>query len=239
MMRSPTYWLLGSGFIAAATFAACRYDPVPQDIIDGLGEESGEPSELHRAGQPCLACHSVYEGADPRMSVGGTIYYEASDGRILPAPDVLVEITDSRQVQRKACTNAAGNFWVEHEDWRDITFPLTVRAGERRMISLVGRDGSCASCHSLPDEASLDTVTGAGRASAGVVVVSESDVGAICAPSSSTTSSSSSTSSTSTTTSSGGGAGGDGGAGGGGGAGGATTSSTSSAGGGSGGGGGA
>jgi hypothetical protein len=234
MMRSPIYWLLGSGFIALATFAACRYDPVPQDIIDGLGEESGEPSELHRGGQPCLACHSVYEGATPRMSVGGTIYYEASDGRILPAPDVLVEITDSRQVQRKACTNAAGNFWVEHEDWRDITFPLTVRAGERRMISIVGRDGSCASCHSLPDETSLDPVTGAGRASAGVVVVSESDVGAICAPSSGTTTSSSSTSSSSTTSaSSGGGAGGDGGASS------STTSSTSSAGGGSGGGGGA
>ena len=238
MMRSTMCWLLGSGFVAVATFAACRYDPVPQDIIDGLGEESGEPSELHRAGQPCLACHSVYEGATPRMSVGGTIYYEASDGRILPAPDVLVEITDSRQVQRKACTNAAGNFWVEHEDWRDITFPLTVRAGERRMISIVGRDGSCASCHSLPDEASLDQVTGAGRASAGVVVVSESDVGAICAPSSGTTSTSTSTTSTTSTSGSGGG-GGAGGEGGSGGAAGSTTSSTTSAGGGSGGGGGA
>jgi hypothetical protein len=235
MTRSTVCWLLSSGIVALATFAACRYDPVPQDLIDELGEEPGEPSELHRGGQPCLACHSVYEGATPRMSVGGTIYYEANDGRILPAPDVLVEITDSRQVQRKACTNAAGNFWVEHEDWRDITFPLTVRAGERRMISIVGRDGSCASCHSLPDETSLDPITGAGRASAGVVVVSESDVGAICTPSSGTSSSSSSTSATSST-SSGGGAGGSSGDGG---SSSSTTSSTTSAGGGSGGGGGA
>lgn len=235
MTRSTIYWLSGSGIAALATFMACRHDPVPQDLIDELGEEQGEPSELHRGGQPCLACHSVYEGAEPRMSVGGTIYYEASDGRILPAPDVLVEITDSRQVTRKACTNAAGNFWVEHEDWRDATFPLTVRAGERRMISIVGRDGSCASCHSLPDEASLDPVTGAGRASAGVVVVSESDVGAICTPSGSTTSSST-TSSASSTSTGGGGAGGGGGEGG---AGSSTTSSSSSAGGGSGGGGGA
>jgi hypothetical protein len=155
---------------------SCRYDPVPQDLIDSLGEEVGEPSELHRAGQPCVACHSTYEGAKPAMALGGTVYYQNSAGQILPAPNVLVRVTDSQNTERKACTNEVGNFWIDRDKWEDITFPLEVRAGGRRMQSIVGREGSCAACHTLPNDTSLDPITGAARDSAGVVVVSEGDL---------------------------------------------------------------
>jgi hypothetical protein len=167
---------LALAFALTSAALSCRYDPVPQELIDGLGEEVGEPSELHRAGQPCVACHSTYEGAKPAMALGGTIYYQNSAGQILPAPNVLVRVTDSRNTERKACTNEVGNFWVDRDKWEDITFPLEVRAGGRRMQSIVGREGSCAACHTLPTEASLDPITGAARDSAGVVVVSEGDL---------------------------------------------------------------
>jgi hypothetical protein len=38
------------------------------------------------------------------------------------------------------------------------------------MQSLVGRDGSCATCHKLPGPDSLDVQTGASRDSAGVIL---------------------------------------------------------------------
>lgn len=164
------------GLLAALALAgglgACRHDPVPQGIIDELPEESGEPSAAHRPGEPCLACHSAYEGAEPLMAVGGTVYKRAGD-EMVPAPRVLVVVVDSNGDSRKACTNQAGNFFVPKDKWPDLAFPLTVRAGNRVMRSLVGRDGSCATCHRPPDENSLDPVTGAARDSAGVVEVDE------------------------------------------------------------------
>ena len=174
MTRSP----LLLAFVVATL--SCRYDPVPEDAMELLGDEVDEPSATHRAGQPCVVCHSTYEGAAPSMAIGGTIYYQNSSGQILPAPNVLVRVRDSQNTERKACTNEVGNFWVDRDNWLDITYPLEVRAGERRMQSIVGRESSCAACHRLPDENSLDLVTGAARDSAGVVVVSESDLFGPC-----------------------------------------------------------
>ncbi len=211
-----------AGALLVATLVTCRYDPVPDAIIDGLGDEAGEPSATHRGGQPCLACHSTYEGAEPAMAIGGTVYFQNDQGQILPAEGVLVRVTDSENTERKACTNAAGNFWVEKSKWDDVAFPLRVRAGDRRMRSLVGRDGSCGSCHRLPDDGAIDDITGASRSSAGVVVVAESDLGSSCKIEEPTGSGGGATT---TTTVGSGGAGGQGGAGGGQG-GGATTSTT-------------
>lgn len=170
----------GALALVASAGLTCRYDPVPQDIIDSLGPESGAPSATHRPGQPCVACHSTYEGAKPAMAIGGTVYYQNSQGQILLAKDVLVRVTDSKNTERKACTNEAGNFWIEEEDWAELSFPLEVRAGARRMQSIVGRERSCGACHRLPDDEAIDKVTGASHTSAGVVVVSESDLGEPC-----------------------------------------------------------
>ena len=154
---------------------SCSHDPVAQEVIDGLGEETGTPSATHRPGQPCLACHSKYGGAKPEMAVAGTIYsLDPMTKTIAPAKNIRVFIRDSSAnsgTTRRACTNSAGNFFVAKENWLDIVYPLTPTAGGITMQSLVGRDGSCASCHKLPDESSLDPVTGAGRDSAGVIIV--------------------------------------------------------------------
>lgn len=157
--------------VTAAGICACRYDPVPQEIIDGLGEEKGEPSATHRPGQPCLACHSTYEGADPPMAVGGTVYTRAEDGSAVAASNLLVTLFDSAGASKKACTNGAGNFYIEKEKWQDVTFPLAVTAGDRSMRSLIGRDGSCAGCHFISPDKDHDPMTGAGRDTPGLVIV--------------------------------------------------------------------
>jgi hypothetical protein len=159
---------------------SCRYDPVPQEIIDDLGPEQGSPSALHRPGQPCLACHSKYAGASPPMTFGGTVYTRDADDNVIPAAGVSVFVSDSAGDPRKACTNAAGNFYLETKDWKEVAFPLTVKAGSRTMRSLIGRDGSCGTCHKAPDpegEPDRDPVTGAGHDSAGLVFVEPEDTG--------------------------------------------------------------
>ena len=166
---------------AALPFAAgCRYDPVPQGIIDSLGPEVGTPSATHRPGQPCLVCHSAYEGAAPAFAVAGTVFTQDKDGKLGPAAGLSVNIFDSAAGLRKACTNAAGNFFVSRDDWEDITFPLNAQAGNRGMTSLIGRDGSCGSCHKLPSATSEDPVTGASRTSPGVIIADPTAPGAAC-----------------------------------------------------------
>lgn len=159
---------------------SCRYDPVPQEIIDDLGPEQGTPSALHRPGQPCLACHSKYAGASPPMTFGGTVYTRDADDKVIPAVGVSVFVADSAGDPRKACTNNAGNFYLETKDWKEVAFPLTVKAGSRTMRSLIGRDGSCGSCHKAPDpegEPDRNPETGAGHDSAGLVFVQPEDTG--------------------------------------------------------------
>ena len=53
-------------------------DPVRDEQIEALGEEQPEfpPSAIHRPGQPCVLCHSQYGGAEPEMSMGGTLFFK-------------------------------------------------------------------------------------------------------------------------------------------------------------------
>jgi hypothetical protein len=167
--------------VAIGLFAAgCNTDPLPQAVIDGLPPETGSPGPLHRPGQPCLVCHTSYEGADPPLALGGTLYKldPMAPGGLAVAPSVLVTITDSTGDQRPACTNAAGNFFIRKEDWPELTYPLKVRTGTKTMNSIIGRDGSCASCHKLPNADRPGT--GAGRDSAGVVLVDDDDIDMTC-----------------------------------------------------------
>ncbi len=152
----------------------CRYDPVPQHIINDLGPEEGTPSALHRPGQPCVVCHGAYGGASPPLAVAGTLF-SVQDGALTPASGILVTIVDSAGQTRKACSNKAGNFSVALDNWADAAYPLNPVAGGITMVSLIGRDGSCASCHKLPPKEDPDGVydptTGAGFDSAGVILV--------------------------------------------------------------------
>ena len=166
--------------LAAALSTSCRYDPTPQEIIDALGPETGAPGATHRPGQPCLACHSGYAGAKPAMAFGGTVYTTDATGGLGPAAGVEISILDWAGVPKKVCSNTAGNFYLEKADWKDPAFPLTVKAGANPMTSLIGRDGSCGSCHKPadPDGAPVhDPVTGANFDSAGVIVVDVKDTG--------------------------------------------------------------
>lgn len=151
-------------------------DPVPQAIIDALpAEDPGGPSPTHRAGQPCLQCHSAYGEAQPPLVIGGTIFKENAMGGLDGAGGVKVIVYDSTGDSRVACTNSAGNFYIERTNWEGITFPLKSFVGSvpRRMQSIIGREGSCANCHKLP---SADRPgTGAGHDTPGVIIVEDGE----------------------------------------------------------------
>ena len=174
----------GAGLVAALTGGGCRHDPVPQKAIDGLPPEDAEgPSEFPRPGQPCALCHSSYEGADPEMALGGTIFEQnPATFQLIPVEGVFVTVYDAEGASAKACTNAAGNFYIELDDWPDAKFPLAVQVGNRFMRSLIGRERSCASCHELAspsrveNDPTVNSATGAGRTSAGAILVDRGSI---------------------------------------------------------------
>jgi hypothetical protein len=164
---------LGAALAIAIALGACG-NPSLDSPIEALGEELGgvPASEFHRPGQPCVLCHSSYENADPDMSVGGTIFAvpKATLPSKVPVQGAVVRITDaSGDVFQSRPTNCVGNFWVTKEDW-DPLFPLAVEViykdpttSEERaatMSTRIGRDGSCATCHTMdgPDQASAGRV---------------------------------------------------------------------------------
>ncbi len=171
-------------FAAAALWSSCRMDPVIQDQIDKLPpEDAAGPSAEHRAGQPCVLCHSTYEAAEPEMAIGGTIYaQDLNTLQLAPVEGVFVTIYDSNGASQKACTNSAGNFYLETSDWPDAAFPLTIRVGNRFMRSLIGRERSCAGCHTLAtpsrvaNDPTVDASTGQSRDSAGAVLVDPDNI---------------------------------------------------------------
>mgnify|MGYP006976433805 CR=1 FL=1 len=83
--------------------AGCRYDPVPQAIIDSLPPDDGEPGPNHRPGQPCNVCHSKYGGATPVFAVAGTVYptgHEPDECISSTVTAAEIEITDAGHVER-------------------------------------------------------------------------------------------------------------------------------------------
>jgi hypothetical protein len=157
MIRALSPVLLRLAALAAAAALTGCPSPVQDDLIAELGSEPGEPSELHRPGQPCLACHGEYVGEEPILVVAGTVYATPVDA--VAAPGVRVELTDATGSKIEKTTNEAGNFLVEQGEWEPV-FPLravvecTMPDGRVRrnvMGTRIERDGSCAGCHA--DEA--------------------------------------------------------------------------------------
>ena len=137
-------------------------DPVRDDRIEALGPERTGVARgpLHRAGQPCLACHDGRAAGTREFSVAGTVFL--AEGSERPAPGVRVELVDSAGTRFESATNCAGNFFVAPADFAP-RYPLWValQAGDYRieMDSPVQRDGSCASCHARePGKASAGGV---------------------------------------------------------------------------------
>jgi hypothetical protein len=144
----------------AVALAGCG-NPVVDSRITALGDEDPNvaPSEYHRAGQPCVLCHSEYEGASPEMSVGGTIFATVDDQ--IPVGQVTVQLTDALGESRTLGTNCVGSFYLTKDEWNpafplqaSITYTLPLAGMEapttrvKTMTSRISRDGSCASCHS-------------------------------------------------------------------------------------------
>jgi len=127
------------------SIVAC--DPVHRDEVSALpGEVPGVPhGPTHRPGQPCLLCHSG------DFSVAGTVFVNPDDRT--GADGVSVSLLDSQGRTFAATTNSAGNFFVRKDDWQPI-YPMKVSIASNGittpMTADVGRDGSCASCHSDP-----------------------------------------------------------------------------------------
>lgn len=140
-------------------------DPYLDNLIEELGEEQDgyAPSEIHRPGQPCVLCHSEYDGAEPILSFGGTLFAEPLTG---DAPLVLLEgytirLLDSAGQIRNLTSNKCGNFFITKEAF-DPAFPVRAELWGPTspdggnvvqlipMSTRIGRDGSCGTCHVNP-----------------------------------------------------------------------------------------
>lgn len=174
--RSRLSWAFGFALLLATTgaFAAGCSSPAADVRIEQLGGENPnvEAGQFHRPGQPCVLCHSPYEGAEPELSIGGTVFADSTS--FLPVEGAQVVITDTRGISNTVVTNCIGNFFIEAGTWDakypDPQYPLAVdircptydEAGKlildadgqpllrvKSMASYISRDGSCATCHTL------------------------------------------------------------------------------------------
>ncbi len=135
-----------------ASLAAC-VDATHDEQVQSLGGEAPgvEPGPLHRPGQPCLTCHGGLGPASHQFSVAGTVVVVRGGND--PAVGAQVQVEDITGSFFTATTNAAGNFFVGFEVWQP-TYPtqLQVSLGSlsQQMNTHVGREGSCAGCHTSP-----------------------------------------------------------------------------------------
>jgi hypothetical protein len=154
--RSFILVLALGGALAAAL--SCS-DPSPDMDVSRQGNETATipQGEFHRAGEKCTACH--IEGgpaSDNAFTVAGTIF--ASPTREVGVDGAEVRMTDSQGTKFIAKTNCVGNFFVTASDWNP-SFPILVEIAKnnttRAMDSVIGRERSCAGCHSFdltPDD---------------------------------------------------------------------------------------
>lgn len=141
--------------LVALLLASCN-DPVRDRKIAELGgEDPAIPvGPLHRAGQPCLLCHSDGGPAgDKPFAIAGTIFATNAPGS--PGQkDVLVRFVDGSGgfPNFDPVTNESGNFFVRVDDWPKLTFPARVAIfppgkPAQPMASTINREGSCNACH--------------------------------------------------------------------------------------------
>jgi hypothetical protein len=151
----PGATLLLAGLALAGVIAACDQDPVHDNEVTALGPEAPgvSPGATHRPGQPCLVCHGGSGPASLQFAVAGTIY-QSQSGALVAQNGATVTVVDATDLVASAGTNEAGNFWVLQSQWAP-TFPVHVEAVSFNdvtvsMFTHIGRDGSCATCHSDP-----------------------------------------------------------------------------------------
>ncbi len=81
--------------------------------------------------------------------MAGTVF--AQERRQVGVEGVEVRMTDAERTTHIATTNCVGNFMVTPNEWSP-RFPILVEVGKgtirRSMRSPIGRNASCAGCHS-------------------------------------------------------------------------------------------
>ncbi|HTM20572.1 MAG TPA: hypothetical protein VL172_08700 [Kofleriaceae bacterium] len=142
-----------------------------EEAEHALGPEVGDEGPTHRPGQPCLVCHSAqHDPGEEEFVLAGTVYERAADTSGMA--DIEVRMTDADGRAFSALSNQAGNFMVrvdtdvadptQDDDGRvripfAPTFPVTVEvrrgALTKEMRNIIGREGSCAACHTDPADA--------------------------------------------------------------------------------------
>jgi hypothetical protein len=152
-MRRGAALLFG---LLGAALLGCT-DAVHDDAVAALGDESPDvpAGPLHRPGQPCVVCHDGSGPGSMVLSFGGTAYQD--DVHATPLVAAKVRITDVKKHSVTAVTNCAGNFFVQAADYTP-TYPVHVEVDfgslAAKMTQHIGRDGSCASCHTGKDQPS-------------------------------------------------------------------------------------
>ncbi len=145
---------------------ACS-DPVTSGAISALPSENPNVpvGEYHRAGQPCVLCHSPSGPASADdFSVAGTIF--AQPQTAVGVDQATVAFTDTQGSKFTTTTNCVGNFFVKKSDW-DPSFPIFVRVYKnglaRTMQGQIGRERSCANCHNDPQPSSTQVFSSVGH----------------------------------------------------------------------------
>lgn len=149
---AAAFWALAAlAALGAWGLVAC-VDETHEEAVRALGPEDPNvaPGPLHRPGQPCVTCHGGSGPASQQFSIGGTVY--ATQGQTAPAANATVTIEDIAGATGTVQTNDVGNFYITVQQWQP-SYPLlprvTLGQTTQTMSTHVGRDGSCADCHSL------------------------------------------------------------------------------------------
>lgn len=148
-----------------ATAAISCSDP----FLDGANEAQGnetegvDQGEYHRPGSACVTCHREGgEASDSPFTIAGTVF--AQPLKQVGVDSAEIRMTDADGTKYIAKTNCVGNFFVRPSEWVP-KFPILVevaKGGVRRsMRSVIGREPSCAVCHTpeIPSPDPLSTVT--------------------------------------------------------------------------------
>lgn len=144
--------------LSAGSGEACT-DPVRDQQIAALGDDTEAPGPDHRAGQPCLLCHSDGGPASGKpFAIAGTVW-DSPDPGAKGKEGIIVQFIDARggAPAVPAETGPSGNFYVPLQDWANIAFPIRTAlykgdidsAPITKMNSLINREGSCNFCHRM------------------------------------------------------------------------------------------
>jgi hypothetical protein len=149
LVAATTAGVLG-GFVASCT------NPVPDGEIVALGAEAPNvsPGPTHRAGQPCVLCHSSSGPASSfPFTVAGTIFQSPAMAVGVDSAEILLVDSVGSSPNAPVFTNAVGNFYISADEWNPA-FPIfagVFKDGVRRsMQSHISREPSCAFCHKDP-----------------------------------------------------------------------------------------